>query len=158
MNPYRGQMSLSGPNPYGVYGQGTGRRCGDRSDSTKGRDEWWSCRAHLTGPLTSQQNYFRCPNHVGVDIRVLKARFEAQRSGQQSGAQRSGQQTGAQQSAAQQMMILDRVNNLCTSVGVGTNPNVSIVDRVAVLETTLWGNVQAGTLIDRVAALEALVG
>jgi hypothetical protein len=43
-------------------------------------------------------------------------------------------------------------------VSVGVDPNGSLVDRVAVLEATLWGNVRVGTLMDRVAALETLVG
>ena len=159
MIPYRGPMSLIGQNPYGVYvvvdRRGTGRHCGDPSPgSSKPRNDWWSCRAPLTPPFTSEESIFRCPKHVGVPKRVLKARFEAQQSGQQSG----GQQNGGQQSGGQQSGVVERVNNLSRLMGVGMDTNVSIFDRVVVLERTLWGNTRAGTLVERVAALEDLLG
>ena len=149
MIPYRGPMSLIGQNPYGVYvvvdRQGTGRHCGDPSPgSSKPRNAWWPCHKPLTAPFTSEESIFRCPKHVGVPKRVLKARFEAQQSGQQSGGQQSG--------------VVERVNNLSRLMGVGMDTNVSIFDRVVVLETTLWGNTRAGTLVERIAALEVLLG
>ena len=158
----------------------TGRRCGDRSGSSKPRDQWWSCNEPLTGALVSQQGCFRCPAHAHMSKRNLQILFEAQRaaeekkddSAQQGGAQQDGaqqggapqggaqqggaQQDGAQQGGAQQGGIQVRVHNLCVSVGV--DPNGSLVDLVAVLEARLIGNVQAGTLMTRIAALEALVG
>ena len=82
----------------------------------------------------------------------------AQQGGaQQGGAQQGGaQQGGAQQGGAQQGGIQGRVHNLCMSIGV--EPNGSLINIVAVLETSLIGDVQVGTLMVRVATLEALVG
>ena len=159
MIPYRGPMSLIGQNPYGMYvvvdRQGTGRHCGDPSPgSSKPRNDWWPCHEPLTAPFTSEEFIFRCPKHVGVPKRVLKARFDAQQSGQQSG----GQQNGGQQSGGQQSGVVERVNNLSRLMGVGIDTNASIFERVVVLETTLWGNTRAGTLVERVAALEDLIG
>lgn len=144
----------------------TGRCCGDRSGSSKPRDDWWSCNAPLTGALVSQQGCFRCPAHAHMSKRDLQIFFEAQRAeeekkdddgDQQGGAQQGdAHQDGAQQGGAPQGTVQERVNNLCVSVGV--DPNGSVIDLVAVLETTLWGNVREGTLMVRVAALEALVG
>merc|ERR1712146_868180 len=104
-----------------------------------GRNDWWPCHEPLTAPFTSEEFIFRCPRHVGVPKRVLKARFDAQQSGQQSG-------------------VVERVNNLSRLMGVGIDTNASIFERVVVLETTLWGNTRAGTLVERVAALEDLIG
>ena len=60
--------------------RGTGRRCGDRSGSSKPRDEWWYCYTPLTGDLVSQQGCFRCPAHAHMDKRDLKTFFEAQQT------------------------------------------------------------------------------
>ena len=150
--------------------------CGDPSPgSSKPRNIWWTCREHLTGPFISQQFIFRCQDHKDIDKKVLKKRFEGQRAAeekkddgdqqggaqqggaQQGGAQQGGaQQSGAQQDGPQQGTVQERVNNLCVSVGVDSNG--SVLNLVAVLETTLYGNAREGTLMVRVAALEALLG
>lgn len=139
----------------------TGRHCGDYS-SKIGRPKWWKCKKSLEGPLQSRQGIFRCSTCLEKD-KNHRTRAEekkdagAQQGGsQQGGAQQGGApQGGAQQGGAQQGGIRVRVHNLCVSVGV--DPNGSLVDLVAVLETSLFGNVQAGPLMTRIAALEALV-
>ena len=132
----------------------TGRCCGDRSGSSKPRDEWWSCKAPLTGPLVSQQGCFRCPAHAHMEKRDLQTFFEAQRAEEEKKDGGDDQQGGAQQGDDQHpATVRDLIQRVFTANGV-TDQGLADLCHGLMAQTGFPGTYSLETGTDELAAMK----